>query len=155
MKTQIGIAIALLAFGQAAISCRKDKKEASEQVPTISVADVLRDTVLLSKSYPGVLGAVNMVDVVARVNGTLLSQEYSSGDVMKKGQVMFRIDPTIYRDQLSQAEAALATARSQYEYNSRNYAAMKKALESGSRVADGGAAVKKRYGDRPGRHKAL
>ncbi|MDE6693385.1 MAG: efflux RND transporter periplasmic adaptor subunit, partial [Muribaculaceae bacterium] len=68
--------------------------------------------------------------IVGRVNGTLQSKSYTDGDKVKKGQVLFQIESTEYRDAVAQAEATLSTARSQYEYASKNYAAMTKALES-------------------------
>ena len=49
---------------------------------------------------------------------------------MTKGQPLFSIESTVYKDAVTKAEAALATAVSQHEYYTRQYAAMKKALEA-------------------------
>lgn len=127
MRTNILIPLACLALVAA---CKKQTTEETTEVPTIDVAQVVTDSVLLSKTFPGTLEAVSSVDIVGRVNGTLQSKSYTDGDKVKKGQVLFQIESTEYRDAVAQAEASLSTARSQYEYASKNYAAMTKALES-------------------------
>lgn len=129
MKSLHAIILAAAAFSLA--SCAKTDKNANHaQKMPVDVAESVVDSVLLSKSYPGTLNSTNSAAIVCRVNGTLLDQLYTSGDVVKKGQVLFKIEDTQYRDALQQAEAALANARSAYEYNSKHYAAMAKALES-------------------------
>lgn len=127
MRTNILIPLACLLVVAA---CKKQVKEETTETPTIDVAEVVTDSVLLSKTYPGTLSAVSSVDIVGRVNGTLIAQNYKDGDLVKKGQVLFQIESTEYRDAVAQAEASLATAKSQYDYASKNYAAMTKALES-------------------------
>ncbi len=127
MKTKVLLPLACLVV---VASCKKQVKEENAEVPTVDVAQAVTDSVLLSKKYPGTLAAISSVDVVGRVNGTLLSQNYSDGDLVKKGQVLFQVESTEYRDAVAQAEASLSTAKSQYDYASKNYAAMTKALES-------------------------
>ena len=113
------------------VSCRKNDKEAShEDVPTIYVANPVVDSIVLHKTYPGLLGASDNATVVARVNGTILSKNYESGTYVDKGHVLFTIESTKYRDAVQQAQAALSTAKSQYDYASRNYQALSEALKS-------------------------
>lgn len=114
-----------------ASGCSKSGDDKNAQAaPVIDVAEAVTDSVTLSKSYPAVLQADNSADVVARVNGYLLSQNYKSGDRVRKGQVLFRIEDTQYRDAVTQAQAALENARSAYAYASKNYEAMQRALRS-------------------------
>ncbi|MDE7096252.1 MAG: efflux RND transporter periplasmic adaptor subunit, partial [Muribaculaceae bacterium] len=114
-----------------AASCKKSVKENTENdVPVISVATPVVDSIVLHKTYPGLLGASDNATVVGRVNGTLLSTNYQGGAYVTKGQVLFTIESTKYRDAVQQAQAALATARSQYEYASKNYEALSEALKS-------------------------
>lgn len=122
------IACALLI---SAASCKKrENRDADHDVPTINVANPIIDSIVLHKTYPGILTAPSKAEVVGRVNGTLLSQNYESGSYVMKGQVLFTIESTQYRDAVSQAQASLATAKSRHEYASRNYEAMKEALKS-------------------------
>lgn len=111
-------------------SCHKKSSADGDAELPVAVAMPEVDTVTLTKSYPGYLQAQAVVQLVARVNGYLRTKDYASGQFVNKGQVLFTIEGTQYRDALAQAEAQLATARSTYEYNKNNYEAMKKALES-------------------------
>lgn len=122
---------AIIAPVLALTSCHK-KKAATDADSTMEVSVALPevDTVTLSKTYPGHLIANATVDLVARVDGYLREKCYKSGQYVTKGQVLFRIEDTQYRDAVSQAEATLRTAQSTYDYDSKNYEAMKKALES-------------------------
>ncbi|MDE5869827.1 MAG: efflux RND transporter periplasmic adaptor subunit [Muribaculaceae bacterium] len=82
------------------------------------------------KTYPGTLSAGTIADVVAEVSGRILSAHYKAGDYVNKGQVLFTIESTTYKDAVSKAESALATAKSQHDYYTRQHAAMQKALEA-------------------------
>lgn len=114
-----------------AASCKKsEKKSETDDVPAITVANPVVDSIVLHKTYPGLLGASDNAAVVGRVNGTLLSINYEIGAHVNKGQVLFTIESTQYRDAVQQAQAALATAKSQYEYATKNYEALSEALKS-------------------------
>lgn len=121
--------IYLLAAVALICSCKKNKEEAP-QTPDIFVATPLVDSVVLTNTYPGYIKAANSAEVVARVSGQILSRNYKEGDYVSKGQVLFVIESTKYRDAVEQAQGALNQARSQYEYYSKQHAAMKKALAS-------------------------
>lgn len=120
----------IIAGGLLLCSCSHDKKHAEEGPAEIEVALAYTDSVVLHKTFPGVIGANDNAEVVARVSGTVLSTPFNEGQFVRKGQTLFVIDPKPYRDEVSRAEAALATAESEYEYASSHYAAMKEALEA-------------------------
>ncbi len=117
----------ILAAGTA--GCRKQQKTEA-QTPEVDVATAYTDSVVLYHTYPGEIVAATTADVVARVNGQLLTCSYEPGSYVRKGQTLFTIESTQYRDALSQATASLANARSEYEYYSKQYAALQKALEA-------------------------
>ena len=97
-------------------SCSKKHKEIpSDDIPTIYVANPTVDSIVLHKTYPGLLGASDNAIVVGRVNGTILSKNYESGTYVTKGQVLFTIESTKYRDAVQQAQAALASAKSLHD----------------------------------------
>lgn len=108
----------------------KDDKTPTETEETIDVALPVVDSVVLHREYPGTLSAVNEVNLVARVNGSLVYADYEPGAIVEKGTVLYRIDDSQYRNDVNQAAAQLATARATHAYNIRNYQAMKKAIES-------------------------
>ena len=134
----------------------KEKKSAGAMggmpTPEISVAKPIIKNVTLTKDYPGYLTTEKTVNLVARVNGTLQSTSYTAGGRVKHGQLLFVIEPTLYKDKVEQAEAALKTAQAQLEYARSNYSRMKEAVKSDavsqiqvlqaeSSVAEGVAAV--------------
>ena len=134
----------------------KEKKDAGAMkgMPTlaISVAKPIVKDITLTKDYPGYLTTEKTVNLVARGNGTLQSVSYAPGGRVKKGQLLFVIEPTLYNDKVAQAEAELKTAQAQLEYARNNYSRMKEAvksdavsqiqvLQSESSVTEGVAAV--------------
>mgnify|MGYP000012608068 CR=1 FL=1 len=134
----------------------KEKQDAGAMkgMPTlaISVAKPIVKDITLTKDYPGYLTTEKTVNLVARVNGTLQSVSYAPGGRVKKGQLLFVIEPTLYNDKVAQAEAELKTAQAQLEYARNNYSRMKEAvksdavsqiqvLQSESSVTEGVAAV--------------
>lgn len=132
MKTRTFGYIALSTIiGVATVSCsHKGSSDPSSDTPNINVAEALKDSVVIYHTYPGTLNANNAVVLVARVDGTLKATHYRDGQFVHKGDLLFTIEDSQYRDQVQQAQAALATARSNREYAESQYTAMKKALES-------------------------
>lgn len=112
--------------------CKKSEKSiASELMPEkVSVAVPEVKDIVLSKTYPGSLLATSEVDVVCKVNGQIATRNFEKGTNVRKGQVLFTIDPAPYRDKVRQAQATLSTAISSRDYASDHYEAVKKALES-------------------------
>ena len=67
---------------------------------------------------------------MGRVSGTLQTIAYAPGSRVRQGQVLFQIEPTVYQDNVRQAEAALNTARANLEYAQSNYARMQEAAKT-------------------------
>ena len=95
---------------------------------TVAMPEV--DSVMLHKSYPGSLSAKTEVKLVARVNGFLQQANYKAGDFVKKDQLLFVIEPKPYKEAVIQAEAQLASAKSQNEYAKINYESTKEAAKT-------------------------
>lgn len=112
------------------VSCEKKKKTDEEGMARpVSVAEAFTDSVVLYNTYPGYLTAEYYAKVVGLVNGRLETMNYSSGQYVTKGQVMFTIDPTLYIDALHRAEATLKSNESNLAYSKSHYEAVLKALE--------------------------
>ena len=111
-------------------SCKKEKKADDEGMARpVSVAEAFTDSVVLYSKYPGYLLAEYYAEVVGLVNGRLETMNYSSGQYVTKGQVLFTIDPTLYTDALHRAEATLKSNESNLAYSKSHYEAVLKALE--------------------------
>ena len=117
-------------FGILLSGCGKKETSATMEALPVEVAKPLVKNVTLTRDYPGYLTAETSVDIVGRVNGTLLSKLYPSGQRVKKGQTLFVVDPTLYQNAVKQAEAALKTAKANLDYARSNYERMKEAIKS-------------------------
>ena len=126
MKTIIIIALS----GMLITGCDKKETSAKMEALPVEVAKPVVKDVTLTREYPGYLTATTSLDVVGRVNGTLLSKNYVSGGRVKKGQTLFVVDPTLYENAVKQAEASLKTAKANLDYARSNYERMKEAVKS-------------------------
>lgn len=120
----------ILLSGALMAGCGKKEAPSGARLLSVEVARPTVERVTLTREYPGYLTAENTVDVVGRVNGTLLSKGYVSGQRVRKGQTLFVIEPTLYEDALKQAEASLKTARANLAYARSNYERMAEAVKT-------------------------
>jgi membrane fusion protein (multidrug efflux system) len=150
-----------------AVGCRK-------QAPTppplaeVSVLTVAGQTVPSQNEWIGQAAASNSAQVRAQVSGIIVERPYIEGTDVKRGTVLYRIDPRTYLANLRSAEAKLAQSRAQLANADRTYRRLKPLLgeravaqqdvdnaeaaydEAQAAVRDGEAAVaaaKKNYDD--------
>jgi RND family efflux transporter MFP subunit len=84
-----------------------------ETVPDVEVLRVQQQDVPIVHEWIGTFdGSVN-ADVRAQVTGYLLKQGYREGGFVKKGQLLFQIDPRPFQAAVDQAEGQLAQAKAQ------------------------------------------
>jgi RND family efflux transporter MFP subunit len=82
-------------------------------VPEVTVAEVERKDVPIYGEWIGTLDGFVNADVRGQVTGYLLRQDYQEGGLVKKGQLLFEIDPRPFRAAADQAEGQLAQATAQ------------------------------------------
>lgn len=119
----IGLGSYLVADGRNAKDGGKGAAKGPPAVP-VSVAVVARQTVPVRLRAIGNVEAYSTVAVKARVDGQIIEVNIRDGAPVKKGDVLFRIDPRPYEAALRQAEAnALrdAAAREQARSQERRY----------------------------------
>ncbi|HAU5706390.1 TPA: efflux RND transporter periplasmic adaptor subunit [Citrobacter freundii] len=83
------------------------------QSPAVSVADVVMKSINQWDSFNGRIDAVESVQLRPRVSGYIDKVNYTDGQEVKKGEVLFTIDDRTYRAALEQAQATLARAKTQ------------------------------------------
>jgi RND family efflux transporter MFP subunit len=79
--------------------------------PDVQVAVVEQKDVPIYGEWIGTLDGFTNADVRAQVTGYLLRQDYQEGAFVKKGQLLFEIDPRPFQAALDQAEGQLAQAK--------------------------------------------
>ena len=85
--------------------------------PVVEVAAVEQKDVPIYGEWIGTLtGQVN-ADVKAQVTGYLLTRNYKEGSFVRKGQMLFEIDPRPFQAALDQAKGQLAQAQAQLVQN--------------------------------------
>ncbi|WP_454742340.1 efflux RND transporter periplasmic adaptor subunit [Cupriavidus necator] len=105
-------AYAVAALSALALTACGEKKAAGgpPPPPEVGVVTVTPSAVAVVNELPGRLEGVRTAEVRARVEGVVLSRNYTEGGEVKAGQVMFRIDPAPYQATLASAQAALQRA---------------------------------------------
>jgi membrane fusion protein (multidrug efflux system) len=84
------------------------RKEAASQAPPVEVAEVVqRDVPVILEWVAATDGSVN-ASIRPQVSGYLIKQNYKEGDFVRKGQVLFQIDPRLFQAALEQAQGQLA-----------------------------------------------
>jgi len=89
--------------------------------PPVTVAPVETDTVDVEGVYAGRARGSREVEVRARVDGILEERLYVEGQVVDKGDALFRIDEEPYEIALRQAEAEQANAQAAYNQANREW----------------------------------
>ncbi len=92
-------------------SC-KEKKAAAVAPIEVPVVQVIQQDVALESEYTGQTYGDADVEIRTRVEGWVLSMNFKEGSMVKKGQLLYTIDPLPYQNQVNEAEASLADANS-------------------------------------------
>src|SRR5580658_1364473 len=120
---EMGMALLVAAMALQLTSCGRTSAGAAEPtLPEVEVATVEQNDIPVYREWIGTLdGQVNAA-IRSQVTGYLLTQDYSEGSFVKKGQLLFQIDPRPLqaaadqaRGQLAQANGQLAQAHAQYQ----------------------------------------
>ena len=82
---------------------------------SVDVAPVIQRDVPLYREWIGTLDGLVNADIKAQVSGYLVQQAYTEGRFVKKGQLLFQIDPRPFQAVLGQAEAMLAQSQGQLQ----------------------------------------
>lgn len=108
------LSVALSACGQA--NGEKDGASSAEPPPArVSVAPVQAQQVQQWDTFNGRIAAQESVEIRPRVNGYIDSVNFREGQAVRKGQVLFSIDPRSYKAALSSAQAQLQRAKAAAE----------------------------------------
>ena len=84
------------------------KGAAPPQLPEVEVAEVIEKAVPVYQEYVATMDGLVNATILAQVEGYLLRQNYKEGSYVKKGQLLFEIDPRPFEAELDVAKAILA-----------------------------------------------
>jgi membrane fusion protein, multidrug efflux system len=97
----------IFAIGSGVAGCKK-KEAAAAAVPDVEVITLQPRDVPIYEDWIGTLDGYVNAQIRAQVSGYLLTQNYKEGGAVKKGDVLFEIDPRPFQATLEQARATLA-----------------------------------------------
>lgn len=79
--------------------------------PTVIVAPVQSREIADTSHFVGRVTAIDKVDIVARVPGFIEQRYFTEGQLVKKGDLLFRIEQSTYKAAVEQQQANLAKAK--------------------------------------------
>jgi membrane fusion protein (multidrug efflux system) len=101
------------------------KEKAAPKAPVVEVADVVQKDVPIFAEWVGTLDGMVNATIRAQVQGYLVKQNYKEGDVVKKGQVLFEIDPRTFQTAVEQATGELTRTEARWNQTKANLARIK------------------------------
>lgn len=108
-------AVFTLIFSAAACRKKEQKPATAPPVP-VSIGTVTQKDVPLQIMVIGTVEPSSTVAVKAQIGGTLTRVHFTEGQDVKKGDLLFTIDPRPYEAALRQADANFARDRAQFEH---------------------------------------
>lgn len=111
-------------------ACGKAPPSGPPPDPEVSVALVAEQEVTEWDEYTGRLEAVNTVEIRPQVAGVLQSVSFVEGKEVKRGDLLFEIDPRPFEAELERADAALEQSRTAAELAATDLARAERLLSS-------------------------
>ncbi|MGH9328422.1 MAG: efflux RND transporter periplasmic adaptor subunit [Terriglobia bacterium] len=103
----------LIAMVVLAAHAKAKAKPKAPGPPEVEVAPVVAMDVPIYHEWIGTLTGLVNANIKAQVTGYLLRQDYKEGSFVKKGQLLFEIDPRPFQAALDRAKGQFAQARAQ------------------------------------------
>ncbi len=140
MNKKLTIALSILGILIFCIIFRFFVTKNAEKMQAVSIQKSMIPKVEISEPFdietssiieaPGRLTAVQSADVIARVQGMILKQHYKDGDIVRKGQVLYTIDPSEFQIGVERAKANLESAKAQQFQARKDYERAKELVEN-------------------------
>ncbi|MGZ3612646.1 MAG: efflux RND transporter periplasmic adaptor subunit [Thermodesulfobacteriota bacterium] len=109
--------------------CKNGQGREASSPPTVEVVEVItKDVPVYSEWIASTDGFVNAT-IRAQIQGYLTKQDYKEGDLVKKGQTLFEIDPRPFEAVLEQSKGQLAQEKAKWETAKANLERIKPLAE--------------------------
>ena len=97
---------------------------------SVPVCEVVEKADPKASVYPGRVVPIAQVDVIPQVSGEIREVCFANGQVVKEGDVLYRIDPIKYEAAVKNAESKLQECKANVQYAELSYERHKKLLET-------------------------
>ena len=92
------------------IGCQKKEVPPEAGPPDVQVTDVIQRDVPVYQEWVAQLNGENNAEITPKVQGYLLRQDYGNGYYVKKGQLLYELDPRPFQAAAEKAKADVAIA---------------------------------------------
>jgi len=110
------------------VGCKKEAPPPPPP-PIVEVVSVDQRDVPIYSEYVGTADGFVNATIRAQVQGYLIRQNYKEGELVKKGQVLFEIDPRTFEASLEQAKGQLAAQQARWDTAKANLRRIKPLAE--------------------------
>jgi membrane fusion protein, multidrug efflux system len=108
-----GLGVVVISLAALTLNSRaEDKAPAAPPLQAVTVAPVPEREISEWDEFTGRLEAVDQVEIRPRVSGYIQRVTFTEGREVRKGEVLFQIDPRPYQAELARTQAELDRARS-------------------------------------------
>lgn len=121
LRASIAPRFAALALGLALAGCGQSNTYVAPPPPKVTVAPPVKRAITHYLESTGNSAAVNSASLVARVSGFVEAIGYRDGGKVKKGTVLFTIEPESYELKLKQSQAAENSAKATLKQTTADY----------------------------------
>src|SRR5712691_168186 len=97
----------------AMIGCGRTQAAAPQPAPEVRVTAVIQQDVPAYSEWVATLDGYVNAQIRPQVSGYIIKQDYKEGSLVRKGQVLFEIDPRPFKAALDRAKGDLAQAQAQ------------------------------------------
>lgn len=128
------VLLGLLACGLSACKEKNDPQAAAGGPPAmpVTIAQPLTKDIQEWDEFTGRFEAVDKVDVRSRVSGYLESVHFKEGSMVKKGDLLFIIDPRPYAAALRKAQADMQSAAAMQDFAEQEFVRYQNLLKTGT-----------------------
>jgi len=110
-------------------ACGKPAPPPQRPAPMVSIVTVKPQTIPYVPTFVAQTESSQLVDIVARVSGFLDEIAYDEGELVKKGQLLFQLDPKPFRAQLEAAQGELLAQQARHKTADANLRRIKPLAE--------------------------
>jgi HlyD family secretion protein len=120
-KKRVWLAVGVLVAGAATAAYLHSKKV--EPIPDSKYRSAIVDNGNITQTVTatGTINPVALINVGSQVSGTVVELKADFNDHVKKGQVLLKLDPTIFNAQIRQVEASVASAQASMRLAQSNF----------------------------------
>jgi membrane fusion protein, multidrug efflux system len=130
--TPVHLLYAALLASAAATGCNHGGADGQKQKPPVIAYELpVTKTITDYEQFPGETEAIISIQVTSRVSGYMDEVKFKDGDMVKEGDVLFKIDPRQYKAELERAEGNLQQLEAHRNRQEKEYHRAKILLSRG------------------------